>query len=156
MTLQQTPYLQKQRNFPQDSVQNLSGQMDLAYIDIATKINDRIVGQFATGFAMITGEKWFLNGQPTPQQTLRRLYPITGAASYPHGIDVSQISGFTRIWGTATDGTNWYPLPYVDATAANNQIQIVVTPTNIVVTAGGGAPPAITSGYIILEWLAVF
>lgn len=156
MTLQQTPYLQKQRNFPQDSVQNLSGQMDLAYIDIAAKINDRIVGQFASGFDMITGEKWFLNGEPTPQQTLRQVYPITGAGSYPHGINVSQISAFTRIWGTATDGTSWYPLPYVDSTAANNQIDIVVTATDIVVTAGGGAPPAITSGYIILEWLAVF
>jgi len=53
-----------------------------------------------------------------------------------------------------TDGTNWYPLPYVDVIAANNQINVIVTPTDIVITAGAGAPPVITSGWVILEWLA--
>lgn len=156
MTIQKTPYLQAQKNFPRDTTEDLSAEVDIAYIDIAQKINDRIIGQFATGFDSITGEKWFLNGQPMPRQTLRKLFQITTATSYPHGIDTTKIQGFTKIYGVGYDGTNWFPLPYVDATAANNQIQIVVTPTAIVITAGAGTPPSMTSGFVILEWLAVF
>ena len=64
------------------------------------------------------------------------------------------MGGFTRIYGTFTDGTNWYPLPYVDETSATDQISLVVDATNIAITAGGGAPPSITRGYVILEWLS--
>lgn len=156
MTIQKTPYIQTQRNFPDDTTENLSSQVDIAYIDIAQKINDRIIGQFASGFDSMTGEKWFLNGQPTPQQTLRKLFQVTTATSYPHGIDTTKIQGFTKIYGVGTDGTIWFPLPYVSATDVTDQIQIQVTATDIVITAGAGAPPVMSSGFVVLEWLAVF
>ncbi len=156
MTVQQTPYLQLQRNFPSDTAENLSEQVDIAYIDIAQKVNDRTIGLFASGFDSITGEKWFLNGQPMPRQTLRKLFQVTTATSYPHGIDTTKIQGFTKIYGVGYNGTIWFPLPYVDATSATDQIQITVDATNIVILAGAGAPPVMTSGFVILEWLAVF
>jgi hypothetical protein len=81
------------------------------------------------------------------------VYIVTGSGNIAHGITTATIAGFTRIYGTFSDGTNFYPLPYTDSASATNQVQVVVTPTNIVITAGGGAP-AITSGFIVLEWLS--
>lgn len=69
---------------------------------------------------------------------------------------MAAITTFTRIYGVFTDGTVYYPLPYVDVVAVNNQVNVVVNATNIVITAGGGAPPSITSGYVILEWLSQY
>lgn len=156
MNLMQAPYLREQRSFPQDDLKTLSSQLDQAYIDIAIKMNVRTIGTFAVNAPIVTGEQWYVKGEPQKQQTLRRVYLIPpGGGSIAHGIILNQIGGFTRIYGTFTDGTNWYPLPYVDATAIGNQVQVVVTPMNIVITRGASAP-AITSGYCILEWLGVF
>lgn len=149
-----SPYLRTTRDFPSDP-QALSMELNKMYIDISNATNSRTVGLFPTNKAAITGEEWFLTG--SRQQTLRQVYQFTSFSSplnIPHGINLSQISNFTRIYGTAFDGTNYYPLPYVDVTAANNQINIVVGPTNITITAGAGSPPAITSGLIVLEWLS--
>jgi hypothetical protein len=154
MTIQQAPYLQKQRNFPKDDMVDLSEQVDLAYIDIATKINERTIGQFAVNFALATGEKWFISGEPKPQQSLRRFYTISGTSAINHGINVSQISGFSRIYGTFTDGSNWYPLPYTSANPTD-QIGIIITPSQITFNVGGTAP-TVKSGFIVLEWLSVF
>lgn len=153
--IQQAPYLRVQRNFPHDDPQNLSVELDRSYTDIASKVNSRTIGTFAVNFPIVTGEQWFIAGSNLKHQSLRRVYTFTAAGSIPHGINVANITGFSRIYGTFTNGTNWYPLPYVDVVAANNQVNVIVTPTNIVITAGGGAPPAITSGYVVLEWLSL-
>ena len=156
ITIQQTPYLRVQRSFPADNQQALSVELDRSYTDIASKMNARTIGTFALGFPIVTGEQWFLQKGPIEkQQTLRQVYIFTSSGNIPHNINLTEISGFSRIYGTFTDGTNWYPLPYVDVVAANNQVNVIVTPTNIVITAGGGAPPAITSGYVVLEWLSL-
>lgn len=152
--VQQSPYLRTQRSFPAENTQVLSVEVDRAYIDIAQKVNSRTVGTFPLNTPIVTGERWLLTGQPNSQQTLRQIYTFTAAGSIAHGITTTQIGGFTKIYGTFTDGTNWYPLPYVDVANANNQVNVYVSPTNIVITAGAGAPPAITSGIVVLEWLA--
>lgn len=150
---QQSPYLRDQRQFPNDDVKALSNQMDHTYIDIASKVNARTIGTYATNFPIVSGEQWYITGGNTKQQTLRRLYVVTGAGNIAHGIDTAAISGFTRIYGTFTDSTSWYPIPYVDTTAFANQVSINVTPTNIVITKGAGV--TITSGWVVLEWLSV-
>ena len=155
MTFQQSPYLRQQRNFPTDSMQALGVELDKSYIDIAQRVNDRTIGIFPENYSASTGEAWYLSGSSKKQQTLRRVYPITGAGNYSHGINTSQIAGFTKIYGTFTDGNVWYPIPYVNVVAANNQVSITVTSSNIVITAGGGAPPTITSGWVILEYLSL-
>lgn len=146
-----SPFLQSQRDFS-DKVNTLSNDIFRAYVDIAQKVNQRVIGTYTSNRPSITGESWFLSS--IPLQSQRQMFPITTATSYPHGLDLTQIVGFTKIYGTATDGTSWYPLPYVDASSATDQIQIVVTSTDIVLTAGGGSPPSITEGYVVLEWLA--
>lgn len=152
---QQTPYLRQQRDFPGNDIKMLAVQSDKAYIDVATAVNQRIIGIFARNVSMVTGEGWYIEGGNQKQQTLRQIYTFKAAGNIAHNINVAQISGFTRIYGTFTDGTNWYPLPYVDVVAANNQVGIHVTPTNIVISSGGGSPPSISSGFVVLEFLSL-
>lgn len=147
---QSAPYLRTSREFPEE-IQPLTVEINKSYVDIANAVNQRTIGLFPKGKVAITGESWFLTS--SRQQTLRQVYTFTAAGNIAHGINTSQTGGFVRIFGTFTDGTVWYPLPYVNVVAANNQVSVTVTATNIVITAGGGAPPTITSGFVVLEWL---
>lgn len=150
----QTPYLRTSRTFPQDS-QALSVEIDKSYIDIANCVNARTIGIFPVNRPVINGEIFFTAGSNLKQQVLRQVYLVTGAGNIAHGINTSAIAGFVKIYGTFTDGSIWYPLPYVNVVAANNQVSVTVTSTNIVITPGAGAPPTITRGYVILEWLSL-
>ncbi len=146
------PFLRKQRQFPQES-QALSVEIDRAYTDIANSVNSRTISLFTQNRSIQNGESWSISG--SQYNGFRQFYLVTGTGNIAHGINLSTIYGFTKIYGSFKDGSNnWYPLPYVDATAANNQISLSVTSTNIVITAGAGAPPAIVSGFVILEWLS--
>jgi len=148
------PYLRTTRDFPEDG-QAMRMELNKSYVDTANAINSRVIGIFPTNLPAITGEEWFISG--AKQQSLRRVYTFSAFSSplsIPHGLNLNQVSLITKIYGTATDATNWYPLPYVDVVSATNQISVYVSPTNIVITAGGGSPPSIASGIIILEWLS--
>lgn len=153
--LQTSPYLRTQRQFPNENVRELANQMDHSYIDIAQKVNARTIGLYAVGFPIITGEQWFLKGQPQKQQTLRQVYPFTSAGSIVHGINFASLSQFTKCFGSFTDGTNYYGTIYGSNISINGQVSFYITPTNIIILSGAGAP-TITSGTIILEWLSQF
>lgn len=154
--LQQSPYLREQRQFPNENVRELANQSDHAYIDIAQKVNAREIAIYATGFQVISGQNWYLSGSsgPNTQQGLRQVYQFTAAGNIPHGINWASVAFISpRSYGTFTDGTNWYGAIYASSTAIAGQVSFYVTPTNIVVVSGGGAP-AITNGYINLEWVS--
>lgn len=150
---QNSPFLRQQRAFPQDSMQVLTTELDKAYIDTATKVNARTIGVFALNNAITTGEAWYLTGQPNKQQTLRKLFSFTSTGNIAHGITFSQITGFTRCYGQYTDGSNWYGLIFASNTSIAGQNSFYVTTSNIVIAAGAGAPPTISTGWVILEWL---
>lgn len=118
---------------------------------IAYAINVRDIGIFDTT-PTLSGEQWPdpSNAQNTKQPYRKMFFFSDASLNFAHGI--SGLVSCTHIYGTATDGTNFFPIPFVSTTAIANQIQLLVTPTNIVVTKGGGAP-AITSGTIVLEYL---
>lgn len=153
--LQTSPYLPRQRNFPNDNVQVLCIEIDKTYIELASRINERTIGIYATGNQVVTGESWYFTGSPLKQQTLRQIYNITSYAAVNHGINFSSVSTFTVIRGIGFDGTNYFPIPYVNAVAVNGQVGIYVTPTQIIFSSGG-ASPVLISGFILLEWLSVF
>jgi len=154
--LQQVPYLRDQRQFPNDDVRDLSNQMDHAYIDIAQKVNQRIIGNYPVKFLSITGEKWYFAGSSQAQQSLRQVFTFTGAGNIAHGLDWAAVSSISpKSYGTFTDGTNWYGVIYASSVAIAGQVTFYVTPTNIVVLSGAGAPP-ITSGFIVLEYISNF
>jgi len=154
-SLQVSPYLKAQWQFPYDDLRGLSHQIDISYIDISSKVNARTIGTYATGFPLVTGERWYLTGSSTAQQTLRQVYQFSAAGNIAHGINLATISQFTRCWGDYTDGTNWYGVVFATSVAIAGQVTFYITATNIVVLVDAGAP-AVTSGTIVLEWLSQY
>jgi hypothetical protein len=148
-----TPFLRSSREFPLEAA-DFAQEVSKSYIDVASAVNSRIIGIFPANRPAITGSVWFVNPQ-LRQQTIRQVYAFSAAGNIPHGINTSDIGGFVAIYGTFMDTSgNWYPLPYVDAVNVNNQVSLKVTSMNIVIAAGGGSPPVISNGYVVLEWLA--
>lgn len=146
----QTAYLRTSREFPEE-LHQLTVEVNKTYVDTAAAVNLRTIGIFPTNRPAITGESWFIDNQR--QQTFRQIYPFTGATlTIDHGINFLNVNAFTRIYGTALIGVNWLPLPFVDVTAVANQIGIIVTPTQILIT--GATAATIVKGFIVLEWLS--
>jgi len=151
---QNVPYLREQRKFPSDDLKQLSEQVDQCYIDIAQKVNARTVGIFSVSSQTVTGERWSVGSQI--QQTIRQVYNFSDSAlTIPHGLNLSTITNFTRIYGCFFDGTNWNTLPFISTTSAANQISVAVNSTNIVITKGAGAP-SVSQGLVVLEFLSQY
>ncbi len=159
--LQQSPYLPRQRNFPNDDVQELGVVLDKTYIEIASKVNERTIGLYAVNFPIITGENWFLSGQPKKLQTLRQVYAfgeILPGGTFSTPISLKGFSQFTRIYGTIiTDeggGNRAYkPLPTA-STGPNQNVDIVVVNGTTLLIRSDAGQNRIISGLAILEWLS--
>lgn len=145
----QTPFLRTSREYPEE-ISQLVREVSKSYLDIAGAVNSRTIGLFPVNRPAVTGDSWFLNN--ARQQTLRQIYQITSFASFNHNIQFSSLTTFSKITGIGFDGGNYYPLPFVFSNPASN-VGIIVTPTQVVFSVGG-APPAIVSGFILLEWLS--
>lgn len=124
--------------------------------DIARYINIREIAIYDL-VEILTGEQWFLPGNAqSKRDAYRQVYqlPATAAGAtttIPHGI--STITTFTHIYGSAVTATpDFRPIPYANATAVNQQIEIKCDNTNIYVINGAGAPN-ISSGVVVLEYL---
>lgn len=146
----QVSFLRTSRSFPKD-IDNLITEMDKAYIDIANAVNFRTISLFPINKSAINGESWYIKANQR-QQGLRQVYSFTAIGNIAHQLNVDNII-ITTPKGTFTDGTNWYGAIYGSNISIAGQVSFYVTPTNIVVQAGAGAP-AITSGYIVLEWIS--
>ncbi len=120
------------------------------YRDLANSVNTREVGIYDLQ-EFLTGENWFTAGNPqVKRKTFRKVFQFSDASlNFSHGI--TGITLTTHIYGSFTNGANFFPLPFV-STVITDQIRVEVTPTNIVITKGGTAP-AITLGVMILEYL---
>lgn len=166
-SLQTSPYLPRQRNFPNDNAQLLGATLDKAYIEIAQKVNERTIGVFAINFPVITGEQWYFQGQPAKQQTLRQVYSfgeIVPGTELDIPTGILNLTQFTKIYGTVitTNGTSglpdYRPLPYVDPNTLTTSMTILVGQLGIPlvqkirIVLGPTAPP-VSSGIAILEWI---
>ena len=145
------PYLRTSRNFPENP-KELSVVLDKSYIDTALAINARTIGIFSIVQAALNGEAWFIT-QNQRQQGVRQVYTFTAAGNIAHGLDFSNLTQFSRGFGTYTNGVNWYGVIFGTSVAIAGQVTFYIDPTNIVVLLGAGAP-AITSGTIVIEWLS--
>lgn len=145
-------FLRTSRSFPED-IHQLAIEINRTYIDIARAVNNRVNAVFTINRSNATGESWFLR-ENRRQAGIRQTYEWDDSnLTIAHGINLSTLSNVVRIFGTFYDGTNWQLLPYVDVVAVTNQIAVEVTPTQIVITKGGGAPTC-TEGLVTLEFLA--
>jgi hypothetical protein len=147
--INRSPYLRTTRDFPVES-EKISQELDKAYLDIANAVNLRTIGIFPSNKPVATGESWYYF-ENRKQQSLRQIYNLNSFVSFNHGINFTSVANFSKITGTLFDGTNYYPLPYVSPVAAEC-IGLYVTPTQVIINAGGSAP-SFSSAIIILEWL---
>lgn len=145
----QVPYLRASRDFTGDDLPEI---MDKAYVDTAIAINDRTIGLFPVGRSAVTGEKWYVNDNKQ-QQTLRQAYPFSSATDFDHGLTFENLSQISRMWGTYTDGTNWYGLVPTSSTSIAGQLGFYLSPTQVVFTPDAGAPTP-TDGLIVIEWIS--
>lgn len=150
--LQTTPYLPRQRNFPNDDVNLLGSTLDKMYIEVAQRVNERTIGLYSTGFQIITGNTFFIN--KSSQQSLRKIYSFTSTASpIPHGLDFNGIERFVNCYGVGKDAFGQYfGLIFASGTAIPGQISFYLSTTNIVFVLGA-VPPTLVTGTITLEWL---
>lgn len=154
----QVAYLRTSREFPED-IKKLTLEVSKAYIDTSNAVNARTIGIFPVNRSAITGESWFLIGNHR-QQGIRQVYTFTTTADINIGFKISSISQFTRLDGTYTDGTAWYGLIPGTSVAVAGQILFYVTVNGASTTSDvikfvvGAGAPALTSGKIVLEWIA--
>jgi hypothetical protein len=149
-TINQVPFLRTSREFPPE-VNQLSTEINKAYVDIANAVNSRTISIFPTNRPAITGNNVYITGSQR-QQTFRQLYSFTTLAPIPHGIKTGQIYGFLQGFGSYTDGINFYGLIFGSNTAIAGQISFYLTPTNIVFLSGTGAPTPML-GTLVIEWI---
>ena len=150
------PYLTTTTWFPEDFESFRRKFVDI-YRNIANCNNARQLGLFYQIETQAT-EKWFdLTDSQKTRASFRTVYSYTtpiaagGVVNIPHNI--AQVTTFTHIYGTCvTNVPDYRPLPFVSITAANAGIQVLCTPTNIVIT-NGAAAPQINSLIVILEYL---
>lgn len=147
----QNSFLRTSRNFPEEA-QPLAVEVNRTYLDIAEKMNSRTIGVYSTMRPAQNGETWYIDNRG--QKGFREVYSFTTTGNIAHGINFTGVVFISPLsYGTVTDGTNWYGAIYASNVAIAGQVSFYVTNTNIVVLAGAGAP-AITSGYINLEWIS--
>lgn len=145
-----SPYLDNDRTFPKDA-DLLSRELDRAYVETAQAVNDRTIGIYPANRPSITGNAWY----PTSKkfQSLRQIYPFTTTANIPHEIDLNIVEYMGNCFGSYTDGTNWYGIPFSDSVSpVAGQLNFSLDGTNILFGVGAGAP-AVTKGIIVLEWI---
>lgn len=149
------PFLQTSVFFP-DEFDEFRVKFLQLYIDIANCVNVREISVYDLQ-EFLTGERWFTVGDPqTKRQTYRQAYQIGAIAPGATSTTAHNITGFTaftHIYATAiTSIPDNRPIPYASVTAVNQQIEIKVDATNIVII-NGAASPAITSAIVVLEYL---
>lgn len=144
----QSPYLPINQTFSEDDKQFLI-QITNRDRDMARGVNIREIGIYDLT-QVPNGQQYFNpNNVQIKRGAFRKVFTFTATGNIAHGI-----TGLTQVmaYGEFTDGTNFYGAIYASSVAIAGQVTFYVSPTNIVIQAGAGAP-SITSGVIVLDYL---
>jgi hypothetical protein len=132
--------------------------------NIAIALNLKDSGMYYP-FEFINGQTFFPNPNnssatqinPSQRQVYRQLVvfgalPNSGTKSMPHGIIVSSMTTFTRVYATASDttGFTYIPIPYVDTGGSNIALNVDATNVNITTTSNR---TNFNVCYVVLEYL---
>lgn len=147
-TPNQVPFLRTQRLFPQEA-QPLSVEIDRAYVDIASSVNRRTIGINPTNNYVQTGNILYVNGKE--YSGFKRVYTFSATTAITHNVQIVNKTQFLDCYGTYTDGTNSYGLPFSTNVAVAGTITFYLSATQIVFLVGAGAP-ALTAGRLVLNW----
>lgn len=165
--INQTPYLRTSREYPEDNMPELVQEVNKSYLDIASAVNERIIGIFPVNRPAITGESWYISGSRT-QQTLRQVYTISStqyiSGSILHGINILGISQMSpHCYGSYLDSSgnyNGFIYGSSSGTTIPGQISFFITPNSVgnifdgtIAFRTGSGAPTFVSGIIVLEWI---
>lgn len=150
------PQLDENITFSNDWDQFLQ-QLTDEYRKAAKKINEKERGFYPQEYEILNDQRFFTTGDPQNYRNVFRKVFSFGAIAAGATLNIAHsITSFTEmvnIYGTCiTNVVDYRPVPYVSATAVNQQIGILVNAVNISITNGAGAPQ-ITSGIVTLEFL---
>ncbi len=142
-------YLQQNTTYSEKEDQRLLQHTKFA-ADSARYTNTREIALYDL-VELQTGQQWFTPGNAQKKRYgFRKTFSFNDTSlTFNHGI--TGITFVTYIGGGFTEGTFFYPLPFV-STVITDQIKLAATATQIIVTKGATAPP-ITIGVIVLEYL---
>lgn len=143
-------FLRTSRSFPEE-LDRLTVECNKSYVEIASAVNNRVIGIFPVNKPAITGNSYYLTS--SRQQTLRQIFSITSYTNFNHGISTTSIPFFPVIKGSGFNGVNYFPIPFVNGSDTTGQVEVFVNSTQVVFVAGVNAP-TITSGIIELEWMS--
>ena len=149
-----SPYLRTSREFPYNDVKELAFETNKAYVDIANIVNARTIGLYPSVRPTLTGEEWFIQ-KSYRQQSFRQVYTFTNTNPIAHGINFTNIFGFSHMYGQFRDSAStptWYGLIAGSSVAIGGQISFYVDSANINFVVDAGAP-TLGYGIIVLEWL---
>lgn len=151
-----TAFLPTNEVFPKDEGQRLI-KLTSNYTDISQAVNVREISIYQNQQPVITGQQFSDVGtNQVKKYTFRNMFYFAAIASGATLTIAHHITGLvqcTDIHGTCvTDVVDYRPIPYSSATLVTDQISVLVTATDVVITNGATAPD-ITSGIIILEYL---
>lgn len=141
-------FLPTTQYFPEEEKQ-FKETLTFVYSDIARRLNDKEIALYDL-VELVSGQQWFTAGNPQIKRyAFRQVFTFTTTGTFAHNI-----TGLTQVmaYGEFTDGTNFYGAIYASSVAIAGQVTFFVTPTNIVIQAGAGAP-GITSIVIVLDYL---
>lgn len=151
-------YLRNTRNFPEE-IKSLTVEVNKAYLDTATAINERTIGFFPTTRSAVTGESWYLVDNQR-QQGFRQVYTFTSFADIQLGFKISSVGRFVRGFGSYSDGSNWYGILFATSTAIPGNVSFFIfldgtsTTSDIIRFNSAGAPAISGTGTVVLEWIS--
>lgn len=136
-------YLQTSQEYPEDT-KKLSFVLSEMHNKISNAVNIRQIGIYDPQETE-TGQQWFSTNPQKKRSTYRTVISTT-TFNAPVNHNIPNVVNFTLIGGTATDGTNFYPISYNDSA---NYIAPFCTTTQYTILSN----IALTSAILILEVL---
>ena len=142
--------------FPLDPKEQIIKLSNL-HTNIANAVNTREISVYQDGTQTPTGQQFILPGVGLQQGVAYRKTFTFGAIAAGATLNIAH--GLTNLssvihWkgGVVTAVPDYRPLPYVSSTVVTNQVAVLVTAANIVITNGATAPN-ILNGMIMIEYL---
>lgn len=147
--------------FPRN-LDKLAEQLTIVYKRIAYTLNTKQGGLYSqTEFT--NSELYNLNATDSFKIVYRKCFdmvalnlgPIAAGATVSFLHNIASLVQLVHMYGGAKNSdvpTKFIPLPYVSATLVTDQVQIYLTPTNIVLV-NGSTQTALTQATIVCEYL---
>ena len=149
-------------DFPTEQ-QKFLETLTLLYKRIANCVNTKEGGLFSLQ-ELFDSQQYFIQGNPNNfRNVYRKVFdmvnlnggPIGAGATATFAHNITGIVAPTHIYGGATNSdvpVKFIPLNYVSATVVTDQVQIYLTPTNVVLV-NGATQTALTQAYIVAEYV---